>query len=599
MAELSKLGRYQLRRVLGRGAMGVVYEGFDPNLERRVAVKTILKAAALDEETERAYSERFVKEAKAVARLSHPNIVQVYDFGEENEIAYLVMEFIQGRELRSFLGAGEKFIPAEAVRIMGELLDALDFAHEVNVIHRDVKPANVMLDEQRRVKLADFGVARVQDSDLSAAGTMVGTPAFMSPEQIQGQKIDRRTDIFSAGVVLYQLLTGEQPFKGAGAWTVAKQIMQEDPPLPSSFVSNVSPAFDEIVERALAKRPADRYATAREFAADLRRTQGSAPAAPAAPRPAAPRPKRISSDAEIEFWRSIQNSDAAAEFEVYLKKFPDGTYAELAQIKLDKLRQPDADDATVAIIERRPAASPPAEKKRSMAAPAFIGLALIAAGTGAYLYMGRAPVPVADTAPPTQVEKVAPAKPEVNAADIEKAKKETEERIRREFADKSAAEQAAATKAANEKAIQEKMASVKAAADKAAAEKLAADKALAAKSAAERLAAEHAAAEKAVAEKAAAEKATADRLAADKAAADKAATERVAREKATEEKAKLAATSSIEQFKARHPGKVEEAEPPTGSIQYKEIIYINDKSCPPGQIRELTGGSPFRGVDRK
>ena len=244
MAELSKLGRYELRRVLGRGAMGVVYEGFDPNLSRRVAVKTILKSAALDEETERAYSARFVREAQAVGRLNHPNIVQVHDFGEQDEIAYLVMEFIEGRELRGFFGAKEAFAPPETVRIMSELLDALEFAHERGVIHRDIKPANVMLDAQRRVKLTDFGVARVQDSDRSAAGTMVGTPAFMSPEQISGGRIDRRTDIFSAGVVLYQLLTGEQPFKGEGAWTVAKQIMESDPPLPSTVVQSISPAFD-------------------------------------------------------------------------------------------------------------------------------------------------------------------------------------------------------------------------------------------------------------------------------------------------------------------------------------------------------------------
>ena len=181
MAELKKLGRYELRRVLGSGAMGVVYEGFDPALGRRVAVKTILKSVALDSETERAYAGRFVTEAKAVARLNHPNIVQVYDFSIEGEAGYLVMEYIEGRELRSFFEAKEVFGAAEAVRIMGELLDALEFAHQAGVVHRDVKPANVMLDAQRRVKLADFGVARVQESERSAAGTMVGTPAFMSP----------------------------------------------------------------------------------------------------------------------------------------------------------------------------------------------------------------------------------------------------------------------------------------------------------------------------------------------------------------------------------------------------------------------------------
>ena len=171
MAELSRLGRYELRRVLGKGAMGVVYEGFDPSLNRAVAVKTILKSVVTDEETAAAYSARFAREAKAAGRLNHPHIVQVYDFGEENDVAYLAMEFIPGRELRACFEARERFTATETVRIMGELLDALEFAHQAGVIHRDVKPANIMLDEQRRVKLADFGVARLQDgSERSKSG---------------------------------------------------------------------------------------------------------------------------------------------------------------------------------------------------------------------------------------------------------------------------------------------------------------------------------------------------------------------------------------------------------------------------------------------
>jgi len=325
MAEITKLGRYQLRRVLGKGAMGVVYEGFDPSLNRLVAVKTILKSVVTDEESSVAYSARFAREAKAVARLSHPNIVQVYDFGEENEVAYLVMEFIQGRELRSFFEVREHFDAAEAVRIMGELLSALEFAHEAGVIHRDVKPANVMLDTQRHVKLADFGVARIQDgTDRSKGGTMVGTPAFMSPEQISGKKVDRRTDLFSAGIILYELLTGEQPFKGEGAWTVAKHIMQDEPPRPSTVAVTVSPAFDQIVNRALAKQPDQRFASAKEFSAAL---QGALVGGAT----------QRGSDAEIEFWRSIQGSNDPAEFEVYLKEFPTGVYADLARIKIAKL----------------------------------------------------------------------------------------------------------------------------------------------------------------------------------------------------------------------------------------------------------------------
>src|ERR687884_602604 len=273
--ELKTLGRYNIERTLGKGAMGVVYEGLDPRLGRRVAIKTILKAGH-PETLVQDYTARFLREAQAVARLNHPNIVQVYDFGEEDDIAYLVMEFIKGKELKTFFDANERFDLKEAVRIMCELCDALDFAHNAGIIHRDIKPANVMLDAQARTKLTDFGVARVQDSDKTSvertqAGTMVGTPAYMSPEQITGANIDKRTDVFSAGIILYQFLTGEKPFTGSGAWTIAKKIIQEEPPLPSSLNNAGTPLFDAVVNRALAKNPDQRYQSARDLAVALRR----------------------------------------------------------------------------------------------------------------------------------------------------------------------------------------------------------------------------------------------------------------------------------------------------------------------------------------
>src|SRR5260221_10056898 len=199
--ELKTLGRYNTERTLGKGAMGVVYEGIDLRLGRRVAINTIMKSH-LDEDTAKDYSMRFVREAQAVARLNHPNIVQVYDFGEEGDIAYLVMEFLKGKELKAFFDASERFALKEAVRIMAELCDALDFAHNAGIIHRDIKPANVMLDAQARTKLTDFGVARVQDSNQTSvertqAGTMVGTPAYISPEHITGSNIDKRSDVFA------------------------------------------------------------------------------------------------------------------------------------------------------------------------------------------------------------------------------------------------------------------------------------------------------------------------------------------------------------------------------------------------------------------
>jgi len=218
VSELKSLGRYQIKGVLGKGAMGLVYDGLDPTLDRRVAIKTIL-TSALDEATARQYSMRFKREVRAVARLNHPNIVQVYDFGAERDLAYIVMEYIEGKELKDYFDAKHAFDLATIFRLMLELLDALDFAHEAGVIHRDIKPANILIDAGSHAKLADFGVARVTETEgeqgeATRAGAMVGTPSYMSPEQIQGQTIDRRTDIFSAGIVFYQLLTGQKPFEG-------------------------------------------------------------------------------------------------------------------------------------------------------------------------------------------------------------------------------------------------------------------------------------------------------------------------------------------------------------------------------------------------
>ena len=395
MAESRNLGRYELLRILGKGAMGVVYEGLDPTLGRRVAVKTILTSIALDPDVERSYAARFTQEANAVARLNHPNIVQVYDFGVEGDVAYLVMEFIEGRELRSIIDDDERLGIDEIVRIMYELLDALDFAHEAGVIHRDVKPATVMLDARRRAKLADFGVARIQDGgQRTQADTMVGSPAFMSPEQIAGVKIDRRTDIFSAGVILYQLLCGDKPFKGEGPWAVMAAISNDSAAAPSLVRPGIPPVFDAIVARSLAKQPEYRFATAREFAAALRTAIGGGIIMPA-PKDD-DRPTRHTSDAELEFWRAIQGTGDPAELETYIDRFPDGTYSKLAKVKLSRLRDARKPDGTVAtsageaatlVVEHRtaPAQSPPKKKRLAGTVALVVAGAIGLLGTALWL----------------------------------------------------------------------------------------------------------------------------------------------------------------------------------------------------------------------
>jgi len=346
--ELKSLGRYQIRGVLGKGAMGLVYDGLDPGLNRRVAIKTIL-TRKLDAEAARMISVRFEREVRAVARLNHRNIVQVYDFGAEGELAYIVMEYVQGRELKDYFDAKERFDLATIFRLMIELLDALDFAHETGVIHRDVKPANVMIDAGGHAKLTDFGVARVVEpegdqAEATRAGTLVGTPSYMSPEQIQGQAIDRRTDIFSAGVLFYEFLTGQKPFEGT-QWGLAKKIIQDDPVWPSALMQ-IPPEIDRVVARALAKDPEDRYQTARRFADALKRIlEGKQPEDPDEPLPppavlpgAPGGPAGVQdNEAETEFWNEVKDSGDPEDLALYLEQFPNGAYAALAKKKMAEL----------------------------------------------------------------------------------------------------------------------------------------------------------------------------------------------------------------------------------------------------------------------
>jgi serine/threonine-protein kinase len=279
-----------------------------------------------------------------VARLNHPHIVQVYDYGSQGELSYIVMEFVSGRELKDYFGAKERFPLETSLRMMQELLGALEFAHEAGVVHRDVKPANVMLDAAGHVKLTDFGVARITDPDAEVgeatrAGAMIGTPSYMSPEQIQGQPTDRRSDVFSAGIVFYQLLTGKKPFEG-DPWVAAKKIVQDDPALPSTLVQ-VPRDIDRVVARALAKSRDYRYPTARAFAEALARVaEGKPPEDPdtTVPLPEeSPRRTARPSEAELEFWNEVKDSDDPDDVKLYIEQFPRGQFVELARRKVAEL----------------------------------------------------------------------------------------------------------------------------------------------------------------------------------------------------------------------------------------------------------------------
>ena len=265
---ISQLGKYEIRRELARGAMGVVYEGYDPLIKRKVALKTI-RPDQLDGERSGDLLARFRREAQAAGRLNHPNIVAIYDFDEDAGTAFIAMEFVDGRELKECFAANERFRMADIERIMTSILDALDYSHRQGVVHRDIKPANIFLLADGSVKVADFGIAHIESSNLTQVGTVVGTPNYMSPEQIMGLPVDGRTDLFAAGVILYQFLTGERPFAGSTTTTMQK-VLKEEPLPPSTLNVQLPPAIDAVMRKALAKRPDDRYASAADFAQALR-----------------------------------------------------------------------------------------------------------------------------------------------------------------------------------------------------------------------------------------------------------------------------------------------------------------------------------------
>ena len=370
---LTKLGRYDLIRVLGKGAMGLVYEGRDPNLNRRVAIKTI-KVDSLSDQAADEYEVRFRTEAHSAARLQHPNIVSVYDSDRDGDVAFLVLEFVEGYDLKHHLDQGEVFTLAQTLGIMSDLLSALAYAHKQKIVHRDVKPANLLVQASGRIKLADFGVARIQDSGdaTRTQGSIVGTLKYMSPEQLEGRPIDARADLFAAGVVLYQLLTSKRPFDGETDFAVIQNIVGLKPPAVTFHNPGLPPALDAVVAKALAKSRDERFVNADEFLDALNLASKDATNATIAPQRLSPvqgasatwtstmvageslvatrtglgtgtgtntstNSALLTQEVELVYWKDIRESDDVPDLQKFLLKFPEGIYADLARRKLKLL----------------------------------------------------------------------------------------------------------------------------------------------------------------------------------------------------------------------------------------------------------------------
>jgi serine/threonine protein kinase len=265
-----RLGKYPIVDVIGAGAMGVVYKALDPMIQRPVAIKTIHRALAATDSSAESWAARFRNEAQAVGRFSHPNIVAIYEYGEDGDSAFIAMEYVEGRTLAQLLVSTPLPNEPTVVRVMDQLLDALDCAHRAGVWHRDIKPANLILTAQGQLKLTDFGIARIEEQALTLVTSIIGTPGYIAPEQYLGRPLDHRIDLFAAGVLLYRMLTGNSPFAGPPEAVMYKTV-NEHPVAPSRLEgSKRSPAFDAVVAKALAKHPDDRFGGAAEFRQALR-----------------------------------------------------------------------------------------------------------------------------------------------------------------------------------------------------------------------------------------------------------------------------------------------------------------------------------------
>ena len=272
--DIKRFGRYEIVAELGRGAMGVVYKARDPQIDRLVAVKTVsMWGQDRDEETE--FRMRFMNEAQAAGRLHHAGIVSIFDIGEnpENREPYIVLEYVAGESLNRILAREKKLPLSKALQLAEEIAEALDYAHAQGVVHRDIKPGNILVTEDGHAKVADFGIAKLNLAHFTLPGRVLGTPAYMAPEQLSGEGVDGRSDLFSLGVILYAMVTGHSPFQGNSATTVCFKVANREPVAASAFDLTLPPELDEVISRAMAKDPEQRYPRGAEFAEDVRQLQ--------------------------------------------------------------------------------------------------------------------------------------------------------------------------------------------------------------------------------------------------------------------------------------------------------------------------------------
>ena len=331
---METLGRYQIQKELGRGAMGTVYRAYDPKIDRVVALKTI-SIAGINPADEEDFRKRFVREAQAAGKLSHGSIVTIYDVGEEEtaRTPFIVMEFIEGVTLED-LARGERLPLEKSLELVEQVAEALDYAHERGIVHRDIKPANIIITPEGRAKITDFGIAKLVQTQFTQTGQVLGTPAYMSPEQLTGGSVDGRSDLFSLGVILYWLLTGDKPFPGDTTTAVSFKVVYKDPILPSELNPSLNDGYDYVATRALAKAPARRYQRGHDLADDIEDLRNARSPRSRAAMPAAAGPERTVAAGAQVVERTVVASAAASQPQPGAKTTPLPTSPLVAQAGL-------------------------------------------------------------------------------------------------------------------------------------------------------------------------------------------------------------------------------------------------------------------------